>query len=134
MYISSKGRYAVRVLIDLALSKSTFTSLSEIAERQNISPKYLEKVMNILIKNKFIESQMGANGGYRLTKTPKEYSVYDILKLTGDTPSLAPCQFSNEKCSMRNSCTSVGYWNTLQKLINDNLNKITLQDILDSNY
>ena len=134
MYISSKGRYAVRVLIDLALSKSTFTSLSEIAERQNISPKYLEKVMNILIKNKFIESQMGASGGYRLTKPPKEYSVYDILKLTGDTPSLAPCQASNEKCLMKDKCTSIGYWNTLQKLINDNLSKITLQDILDNNY
>lgn len=134
MYISSKGRYAIRVLIDLATANTEYTSLSAISERQNISIKYLEKIMNILVKGKCAKSLMGHNGGYKLTKQPKDYSIYEILSLTGDTPTLAPCQDERQNCTMKNNCTSFGYWNTLQKLINDNLTKITLQDIIDKTY
>ena len=134
MHISSKGRYAVRILTDLATSKSEYTSISEMAERQNISVKYLEKIMNILVKGKLVESLKGSNGGYKLTRQPKDYSIYDILLLTGDTPSLAPCQSSSQPCLMKNKCTSIGYWDTLQKMIVDNLTKITLKDIIDKTY
>ena len=134
MHISSKGRYAVRVLIDLANAGNKYTSLSEIAEKQNISVKYLEKIMNILVKGKLVESLMGPNGGYKLTKAPKDYSIYEILLLTDDTPSLAPCQTSSQNCTMKNKCTSIGYWNTLQNLIIDNLKQITIQDIIDKTY
>ena len=134
MHISSKGRYAVRVLTDLATSKSEYTSITEMAERQNISVKYLEKIMNILVKGKLVESLKGSNGGYKLTRQPKDYSVYDILLLTGDTPTLAPCQNSPRECLMKNKCTSIGYWDTLQKMIVDNLTKITLKDIIDKTY
>ncbi|MBQ7466835.1 MAG: Rrf2 family transcriptional regulator [Clostridia bacterium] len=134
MHISSKGRYAVRILTDLATSKSEYTSITEMAERQNISVKYLEKIMNILVKGKLVESLKGSNGGYKLTRQPKDYSVYDILLLTGDTPTLAPCQNSSQKCVMKDKCTSIGYWDTLQKMIIDNLKKITIQNIIDKTY
>lgn len=134
MYISSKGRYAVRVLIDLATSNSEYTSLSEMAERQNISVKYLEKIMNILVKGKLVESLKGSNGGYKLRRKPSEYSVYDILLLTGDAPELAPCQNPSQECVMKAKCTSIGYWDTLQKMIIDNLSKITIQNIIDKTY
>jgi len=134
MKISSKGRYAVRVLIDLATSGEEFTSLSSIAERQNISVKYLERIMNMLVKSKLVLSLKGKTGGYKLTKPAKDYSVYDILAVTGDAPNIAPCQNSKQKCQMQNKCTSIGYWNTLQNLIVDNLNKITLADIINKTY
>ena len=134
MHISSKGRYAVRVLIDLAEKKNEYISLSEISERQNISVKYLEKIMNILLKGKLVESLKGYNGGYKLAKKANECTVYEILLTTGDAPNLAPCQNSSQDCKMKNKCTSIGYWNTLQKLLIDNLTKITLQDIIDKTY
>ena len=134
MHISSKGRYAVRVLIDLATAENDYISLSEVSKRQNISVKYLEKIMNILLKGNLIESLKGHNGGYKLSKSPKDYSVYEILLLTGDAPNLAPCQNSTQKCEMKDKCSSIGYWNTLQKILIDNLTKITLQDIIDKTY
>lgn len=134
MKISSKGRYAVRILIDIATAKKEYVSISEISERQGISVKYLEKIMNILVKGKLTESLMGQKGGYKLSKSPKNISVAEIFSLTGDAPVLAPCQISPNKCPKIKDCTTIGYWETLQKLIFDNLKKITLQDIIDKNY
>lgn len=134
MHISSKGRYAVRVLIDLAINNRDFTSLSEISQRQGITTKYLEKIMNILVKGKLVTSLMGSNGGYKLSKKTNEYSIYEILLLTGDAPSLAPCQNADNPCQMKDKCTSIGYWDTLQKLIVDNLKSISLQDVIDKKY
>ena len=134
MKISSKGRYAVRILIDLATSNKEYSSLTEISKRQNISVKYLEKIINILLKGKLVESMMGPNGGYKLTKKANEYSVADVLIITGDAPLLAPCQNTPNACPNKDNCISIGYWQTLQKLLFDNLNKITIQDIIDKTY
>ena len=134
MKISSKGRYAVRILIDIATSDKEYVSISEISERQGISIKYLEKIMNILVKGKLVESLLGQKGGYKLSKSPKKCSVAEIFSLTGDAPVLAPCQISPNKCPKLKNCTTIGYWENLQKLIYGNLEKISLQDIIDKNY
>ena len=134
MKISSKGRYAVRVLIDIATANKEYVSITEISERQNVSIKYLEKIMHILIKGNLVVSLMGANGGYKLVKEPNQYTIAEILTLTGDAPTLAPCQVSQNNCPNVEKCTTIGYWEKLQKLIYDNLNQITLQDLIDKTY
>ena len=134
MKISAQGRYSVRILVDLATHQNDYVSISEISERQGVSVKYLEKIMRTLVKGKIVESLMGANGGYKLSKPAKNCKLAEILALTGDTPNLAPCQTKKEKCLNAEKCSTIGYWNTLQKLIYENLNKITLQDIIDKTY
>ncbi|MCR5553748.1 MAG: Rrf2 family transcriptional regulator [bacterium] len=132
MKISSKGRYAVRVLVDIATSPKDYVSISEISERQDLSVKYLEKIMNLLVKGKLVTSLMGANGGYRLTKPAKKCTIAEVFELTGDAPMLAPCKINN--CPKANKCSTIGYWETLQNLILENLNKITIQDLIDKTY
>lgn len=134
MRISSKGRYAVRVLIDLANHQSDYVSITGISERQGISVKYLEKIMHILIKGKLVNSLMGSNGGYRLSKPANKCTIAEILTLTGDAPNLAPCQNSGKTCPHAIACSTIGYWDTLQKIIFENLNNVTLQDIIDKTY
>ena len=134
MKISSQGRYAVRTLIDITTTQKEYVSISEISERQNVSIKYLEKIMRILVKGKLVESLMGSNGGYKLAKRADKISVAEIFALTGDNPNLAPCQISKEKCPNSKNCSTIGYWATLQKLIYDNLTKITLKDIIEKTY
>lgn len=131
MKISSKGRYAVRVMIDIATSKKEYVSLSEIAERQNISVKYLEKIVSGLIKAKLLKSLMGPLGGYKLTKNPKDYSITEILAVTGDLPELAPCQKQQTECPNKDKCSTIGCWETLNKIIYDYLNKVSLQDLIN---
>lgn len=132
MKISAQGRYSVRVLVDLANHKENYVSISELSVRQNVSVKFLEKIMRALVKGKLIESLMGANGGYKLIKPAKKCTIAEILAITGDLPDLAPCQ--TDKCQNAKNCSTMGYWGTLQKLIFDNLNKITLQDLIDKTY
>ncbi len=97
MLISTKGRYALRVMIDLAEHRSgEFISLKEIAKRQEISEKYLESIIRTLVKAKVVESLRGKGGGYRLTKKPEKYTVGSILRLTEE--SLAPVALSGGDC------------------------------------
>ena len=132
MKISSKGRYAVRVLVDIAIHKNDYVSISEISNRQNISVKYLERIMSILVKGKLVTSLMGQKGGYKLAKPANKCTIAEILELTGDSPDLAPCQKTG--CPNANKCPTIGYWETLQKLIFDNLCTITLQDLINKTY
>ena len=86
MMISTRGRYALRVLIDMAEHSDTgFIPMKEIAERQEISKKYMEQIMPVLVKNGLVEGVHGAGGGYRLTRTPEQYTVGEILRLTEGT-------------------------------------------------
>ena len=133
MRISSKGRYAVRVLCEIASNKKEYVSASEIATNQDISVKYLEHILSILLKSKLIESQMGAGGGYKLTKPPKNYSVAEILSATGDLVELAPCQEKGYNCNKKN-CPTCDYWFSLAKIINSNLKNVSLADILAKKY
>lgn len=131
MLISTKGRYALRVMVDLAEHPSDgFVPLRVIAERQEISEKYLESIIKLLVKAKLLNGLRGKGGGYRLTKAPEQYTVGSILRLTED--SLAPVSCLEEdagSCPRASECRTLPVWQGLDKVINDYLDNITLADL-----
>ena len=133
MKISTKGRYALRMLIDLAEHRNAgFISLKDIAERQDISKKYLEQIIPIFNKTDMLKTTRGAQGGYMLARSPEKYTVGEILRLTEG--SLAPVECADQDpiaCGRSSDCATLPIWQGLSKLINDYLDSITLQDILD---
>ena len=133
MKISTKGRYALRMMLDLAENQGNgYVSLKEIAKRQNISKKYLEQIVPILNRTDFLETVRGYQGGYRLVKSPDKYTVGDILRVTEG--SLAPVACLEHKpygCENRSMCSTLSVWEGLYNVITDYLDGITLQDILD---
>ena len=134
MKISSKGRYAVEIMVDIAKNNQDFASVNEIATRQNISVKYLEQIVSKLVKAKLLISSRGTNGGYRLAKNPNDYNIADILTVTGDMPKLAPCLSSQSACPKKDKCEAIGCWETLNGLIYNYLKNITLQNLIDKTY
>ena len=133
MKISTKGRYALRVMVDLAQHEGNeYISLKEISERQEVSMKYLEMIVGILGRSGFVLSLRGKNGGYKLAKTPADYAVGSILKLTEG--SLAPVACLDGETNQRPSGEhSIGLplWHRLDNIINDYLESITLQELID---
>ena len=131
MKISTKGRYALRVMIDLALnSNGNFIALKEIAKRQDITVKYLEQIVALLNKAGFLETARGNAGGYKLAKEPKDYIVGDILRETeGD---LAPiiCLTEDGACQRKQMCKTYSFWKGLDDVINDYIDSKTLEDLL----
>ena len=130
MKISTKGRYALRVMIDLAVNdKGDYVSLKDISNRQEVSLKYLEQIMAMLNKAGYVKSTRGNNGGYRLAKSPEEYKVGDILRKTeGD---LAPIACVNgEECGKRENCKTFKFWQGLDKVINEYVDSKTLADLI----
>lgn len=129
MKISTKGRYALVVMIELAgNSNNEYISLKDIAERQQISVKYLEKIVAMLNKAGFVQSNRGNNGGYKLVKEPKEYKVGDILRAAeGD---LAPTGCVTENCVRKDKCKTFEFWQGLDKAIESYVDSTTLQDLL----
>ena len=130
MKISTKGRYALRVMIDLAVNdKGNYVSLKDISNRQEVSLKYLEQIMAMLNKAGYVKSTRGNNGGYRLAKLPEEYKVGDILRKTeGD---LAPIACVNgEECGKRENCKTFKFWQGLDNVINEYVDSKTLADLI----
>ena len=126
MLISTKGRYALRVMVDLAEhSTDGFIPLKMIAARQNISEKYLENIIKLLVKAKLLTGVRGKGGGYRLTKAPEQYTVGDILRMTED--SLAPVSCLGPGAA---ACRTLSLWKGLDKVINDYLDKFSLADLM----
>ena len=136
MLISTKGRYALRVMIDLAEHRSgEFISLKEIAQRQEISEKYLESIIRTLVKAKVVESLRGKGGGYRLTKKPEQYTVGEILRLTEGSLAPVACLDGDCKgCSRSDECPTLDVWKNLDKLINDYLDGVTLDQLVAPNH
>lgn len=134
MIVSTRGRYALRVMIDLAEnSNQERIPLKEIAERQGISQKYIESIMTLLSKNKFVDAVHGKGGGYKLNKKPQEYRVGDILRLTEGT--LAPVACLEKKappCDRKKFCRTLPMWTKLDKLVEDYLDSVTLSDLTKS--
>ena len=132
MIVSTKGRYALRVMLCLAQrGGDEYIPLKEIAEAEEISQKYLESIMTILSKGGFLDAVHGKGGGYRLNRKPEEYSVGSILKLTEG--SLAPVSCTTQgaaACSRSTCCQTLPMWERLEKLINDFFEGITLADLL----
>lgn len=131
MKISTKGRYALRVMIDLSLyGNGKYISLKDIAKRQEISNKYLEQIISLLNKAGYLETARGNTGGYKLAKDPKEYIVGDILRATeGD---LAPiyCLTKNGECDRQKGCKTYSFWKGLDDVINEYIDNKTLQDLI----
>lgn len=133
MKVSTKGRYALRMLVDLAEhSNDGFIALKDIARRQGISKKYLEQIVPVLNKPDILKTNRGFQGGYMLAKSPDKYTVGMILRLTEG--SLAPVACLDQdpiQCERSAECSTLPVWQGLAKVINNYLDSITLQDILD---
>ena len=135
MKISTKGRYALRVMIDLAEHNTgEFIPLMDIAKRQEISEKYLEAIVGVLSKNGFVTSLRGKGGGYKLAKSPEEYTVLSILLVTES--SLAPVACLENKpntCPKVCDCKTINMWEGFEKLVNNYFENISLLDLVNSN-
>lgn len=133
--ISTKGRYALRMMLDLAEHKSDgYISLKDIAQRQNISKKYLEQIVPLLNKSGVLRTTRGFQGGYMLAKDPDKYTVLDILKITeGSMAPVACLDDETNLCERNDECITLNVWKGLYDVINNYLSNITLQDILDKN-
>ena len=133
MKISTKGRYALRMLLDLAERQNEgYIALKDIAARQNISKKYLEQIVPILNKSYILNTNRGYQGGYKLAKAPSKYTVGEILRLTEGSLSPVSCLDHDPiECERSADCITLPIWKGLKKAICDYLDGITLQDILD---
>lgn len=133
MKISTRGRYALRVLIDLAEnSNDGYIAMKSVAERQDISLKYLEKILPLLVSEKMIEGIHGKGGGYKLTKKPEDYLVSDILRLT-EGNNLAPVaclECDAPECKRAGECRTLPMWKELNKRILDYLDSVTVADLM----
>lgn len=132
MLISTKGRYALRVMIDLAEHQSDgFIPLKVIADRQGISEKYLESIIKLLVKAKLLNGLRGKGGGYRLTKTPDQYTVGEILRLTEESLAPVSCLDGNtDTCPRMAQCRTLSLWQGLDRVINEYLDSITIADLM----
>ena len=131
--ISTRGRYALRVMIDLAEHAGGFTPMKEVAARQGISLKYLEQIMPALSKNGLVEGIHGKGGGYRLTRNPEEYTAGEILRVTeGDLAPVACLACGAEPCARSESCKTVSLWRGFQALTNDYFDGATLASLAES--
>lgn len=132
MIVSTRGRYALRVMIDLAENHDKDRiPLKEVAERQNISQKYIEAIMTLLSKNGFVDAVHGKGGGYKLNKAPDQYKVGDILRLTEGTLAPVAClEKGAPPCDRRNECKTLPMWTKLDQLIEGYLDSLTLTDLI----
>jgi Rrf2 family protein len=135
MMISTKGRYAIRVMSDLAEhDNGEYIPLKEVADRQMISKKYLEGIMTMLSKAGLVSGLHGKGGGYRLVKKPSEYTIGSILKHTESSLAPVAClKCSPVECERAGECRTLPMWTKLDKLIDDFFEGITLEDIIDGN-
>lgn len=135
MKISTRGRYAIRVMIDLAEhNNGEYIPLMDIAKRQEISEKYLESIVAALSKNKLVNAMRGKGGGYRLAKAPDAYSIGSILRVTeGSMAPIACLEDEPNLCERAATCRTLKMWQDFYKLTHDYFENITLQDLLEEN-
>jgi Rrf2 family protein len=134
MKISTKGRYALRIMVDLAQHEGEgYISLKEIADRQQISMKYLEMIIAILGRANFVASLRGKSGGYILAKKPEEYTVGSILRLTeGSLAPVACLECDTNQCPRAEQCITLPMWQELDELIDRYLESVTLKDLINN--
>ena len=134
MKFSTKSRYALRLMAELArYAPGTTVSLKEISERQNLSLKYLEQIVTPLARAGLVKSERGSQGGYRLTKTPGEYTVGNILRLTEGSLAPVACLGQNPvECPRMVECRTLPMWRKLNTMINDYFDGITLADLVNT--
>lgn len=134
MMISTRGRYALRVLIDLAEHQNgDYIPMKEVAARQDISLNYIERIMPVLTKADIVEGLHGKGGGYRLTKAPGQYKVGDILRLTeGDLAPVACLGCDAKDCERMGQCRTYPMWKKFHTITNEYFDSITLADLMQS--
>ena len=133
MKISAKGRYAVRVMVDLAVhNEEGYQNVKQIAQRQGISEKYLEQIIAMFNKAGYVKSIRGAQGGYLLTMDPTEYTAGMILRLAEGSIAPASCVGADaESCDKKGACVSAMLWQKMNDAVNDVVDNTTLQDLVD---
>lgn len=134
--ISTKARYALRVMIDLAQHQENgYIPLKEIAKRQEISEKYLEIILKTLVKENILKGLRGKGGGYMLTRLPEEYTIGEIIELTEGSLAPVACLMPDaETCRRTGECITLPLWKKYNTLIHDFFYNITLADLLNGNY
>lgn len=135
MKISTKGRYAIRVILDLSEHNTgEYTPLDDIARRQAISEKYLESIVSMLVKNELLTALRGKGGGYKLVKEPGEYTIASILRVTeGSLVPVACLEHHPNRCERAAFCKTLKMWEGFQQLIEDYFENITILDLMDNN-
>ena len=133
MRISTKGRYALRIMLDLAQHTDQGpVALREISERQKITPKYMESIMSLLLRDQLVQSLRGKAGGYKLTKAADKYNLYEILSSAEGGLAPVHCLSLDENdCPIRQTCLTIPVWEGLHKAIEDYLSGISLQTLID---
>ena len=133
MMISTKGRYSLRMITDIAEhSDEGFISLKDISQRQNISKKYLEQIVPLLNRNGLLRTNRGNKGGYALTKAPSEITIGDIMRAAEGTLAPVAClEYEQNDCPRAAECSTLFMWEGLYKAVSEYLDSITVQDILD---
>jgi Rrf2 family protein len=134
MKISTKGRYALRVMLDLAQHHDgNYIPLRDVAERQGITVKYLEQIINVLGKSRYLKSSRGKGGGYRLARSPGEYTVGDILRLMEGNLAVISClEDSPNECPRCEDCITLPFWQGLDRVIAQYVDGVTLEDLMQS--
>lgn len=132
--ISTRGRYALRVLVDLAkLQDQGYIPMKTVAQRQGISLKYLEQILPILTKNKLVVGVHGKGGGYKINRAPEDIRVGDVLRLTeNDLAPVACLAAGAEECAKVQSCSTISFWKGLNDVINEYLDSKTIADLIIS--
>lgn len=132
MKISTKGRYAIRLMFDIARhSNGENVSIRDISERQDISLKYLEQIVNMLSRSNFLKSQRGSQGGYKLTRKPEEYTIGEILRVTeGEMAPVSCLEDKENQCPKAGQCPTINFWTGLYQTINNYLDGTTIADLV----
>ena len=132
MKISTKGRYALRLMLDLAQQPPTeYVSIKSVATRQGISEKYLEQIIKMLSKSGLVESTRGKSGGYRLTRTPESYTVGEILRVTEGSLAPVSCLEEEHHCENCNDCVTYEIWQNVLDATNEVVDSITLSYLVE---
>lgn len=136
MIISTRGRYVLRVMIDLAEHcDGGYIPMKDVAERQEISLKYLEKILPVLTKNNMIEGVHGKGGGYRLTRKPSDYSIGEILRLTeGDLAPVACLECEPKPCGRTAECRTFPMWEKFTRMMNEYFDSISIADLMRDDF
>lgn len=133
MKISTKGRYALRLMLDVAIhGTETNVSIRDVATRQNISVKYLEQIVSMLVRVGYLRSIRGAQGGYRLAGKPSDYTVGDVLRITEGSLAPVSCLDDEENlCERATECATLKLWEGLYDVINKYVDSITIEDLIN---
>ena len=130
MRISTKGRYALRIMIDIAENgKDEYVSIKSISERQNISNKYIEQIISKLLKAELLTTYRGHTGGYKLSRKPNEYKVGEILRIAEGDLNVVDC-VRDDKCPRKPICNTYSFWKGLDTVINEYADSYTLEELL----